>query len=126
MAENKKIEIKVAGVSVEAILNDSKSAQAVFSALPITGSVNTWGDEIYFSTSLSLPPEDPKEIVELGDIGYWPPGKAICLFFGLTPISTGDEIRPASPVNIIGKIIGDAKVLKKAKDGDKIEIFRAE
>ncbi|MCD6384946.1 hypothetical protein J7M23_04130 [Candidatus Sumerlaeota bacterium] len=126
MAEHKKIEIRVAGLTVEAILNESKSAQAVFSALPITGSVNTWGDEIYFSTSLNLPPEDPKEVVELGDIGYWQPGKAICLFFGLTPISTRDEIRPASPVNIIGKIIGDAKVLKKAKDGDKIEIYRAE
>ena len=126
MAEHKKIEIRVAGLTVEAILNESKSAQAVFSALPITGSVNTWGDEIYFSTSLNLPPEDPKEVVELGDIGYWQPGKAICLFFGLTPVSTRDEIRPASPVNIIGKIIGDAKVLKKAKDGDKIEIYRAE
>jgi len=70
-------------------------------------------------------PEDAKELVSLGDIGYWPPGKAMCLFFGKTPISRGDEIRPASPVNIIGKVEGDLKLLRKVKDGEEIIIRQA-
>jgi hypothetical protein len=67
-------------------------------------------------------PEDTRELVSLGDIGYWPPGKAMCIFFGKTPISRGDEIRPASPVNIIGKVEGELKLLKKMKDGEEITI----
>ena len=104
MIEPKKIEIKVASLTVSATLNNTETAQKIFEALPITGCVKTWGDEIYFTIALALQPEDPKEIVDIGDIGYWPPGKALCFFFGLTPMSTVDEIRPASPVNIIGKI----------------------
>lgn len=122
----RKIEIKVAGLTINGQLNNSQSALKIFDALPITGMVNTWGDEIYFSISLDLPLENPKDIVQLGDIGFWPPGKALCIFFGLTPMSTSEEIRPASPVNVIGKIVGDTKPFKKVKEGETIEIFRAE
>ena len=116
----RKIKISVGKLELAASLNDTKTAARVYEALPITSTVNTWGDEIYFTIPVDVGLENAKELVELGDIGYWPPGKAMCLFFGRTPISKGDEIRPASPVNIIGKIEGDLKLLKKVKDGEEI------
>ena len=122
----KKIVIKIEGLSVNAELNESKTAQKIWDALPITGSVNTWGDEIYFSIPVNLPLEDAKEIVSEGDLGYWPPGSAFCIFFGLTPASQGDEIRPASPVNVFGKVIGDVKVFKEINSGAKINIVKDE
>jgi len=122
----KKIVIRVEGLSVNADLNESKTAQKIWDALPITGSVNTWGDEIYFSIPVNLPLEDAKEVVSEGDLGYWPPGSAFCIFFGLTPASQGDEIRPASPVNVFGKVIGDVKVFKEINSGAKINIVKNE
>jgi len=122
----KKIVIRVEGLSVNADLNESKTAQKIWDALPITGSVNTWGDEIYFSIPVNLPLEDAKEVVSEGDLGYWPPGSAFCIFFGLTPASQGDEIRPASPVNVFGKVIGDVKVFKEINSGAKINIVKDE
>ena len=122
----KKIVIRVEGLSVNADLNESKTAQKIWDALPITGSVNTWGDEIYFSIPVNLPLEDAKEVVSERDLGYWPPGSAFCIFFGLTPASQGDEIRPASPVNVFGKVIGDVKVFKEINSGAKINIVKNE
>jgi len=99
-----------------------KTVEAIASALPIRGMVNRWGDEIYFETDIEVDVEEnSKDIVELGDIAYWIPGKAICIFFGKTPISD-DKIRPASAVNVIGKVLDDLEDFKKAKDGDEIEI----
>ena len=118
----RKINIVVGKLELEAWLNETKTASKVFEALPITSTVNTWGDEIYFTIPVDAKPEDAKELVSLGDIGYWPLGKAMCIFFGKTPISKGDEIRPASAVNIIGKVEGDYKLLKKVKDGEEITI----
>ena len=118
----RKIKIIVGKLELEAWLNETNTATKVFEALPITSTINTWGDEIYFAIPVDAKPEDAKELVSLGDIGYWPPGKAMCIFFGKTPISRGDEIRPASPVNIIGKVEGDYRSLKKAKDGEEITI----
>jgi len=69
--------------------------------------------------------EEAKEVVSLGDIAYWPQGQAMCIFFGMTPVSKGDEIRPVSPVNVIGRIEGDPKVLRQVKQGDKITIERS-
>jgi hypothetical protein len=120
----RKIKITVGKLELEAWLNETKTAAKVFEALPITSTVNTWGDEIYFTIPVDTGPEDAKELVSLGDIAYWPPGKAMCIFFGKTPISRGDEIRPASPVNIIGKVEGDLKLLKKVKEGEEIIIRR--
>lgn len=122
---DKKITITVNDVKMSAELNDSNTAQKIWEALPIEGSVNTWGDEIYFSISVNVGLENAKAVVSEGDLGYWPPGNAFCIFFGLTPASQGDEIRPASPVNIFGKIIGDSKVFKKVSSGAKIIIEKS-
>jgi hypothetical protein len=118
----RKIKIIVGKLELGAWLNETKTATKVFEVLPFTSTVNTWGDEIYFTIPVDTGPEDAKELVSLGDIGYWPPGKAMCLFFGKTPVSKGDEIRPASAVNIIGKVEGDLKLLRKVKDGEEITI----
>lgn len=118
----KRIKIIAGNVIAEGNLNDSKTAEIILKSLPLEGKVNTWGDEIYFSVPIKIKPENPKEIVELGDIGYWPPGSALCIFFGPTPASQGEEIRPASPVNVLGKIIGDPTIFKKVPSGAKIII----
>ena len=116
------IKIEFENISIDAVLNDSETANKIKKILPISNSVNTWGDEIYFSIGVNDDENDSKEIVELGDLGYWPPGNAFCLFFGLTPASEGDKIMPASPVNVIGKILGDLEILKSIKSGDKVSI----
>ena len=118
----KKIRIKAGKVEVSAELNSTKTAQAIWDALPITGRGNRWGEEIYFSIPLSLEPENAHEVVTMGDLGYWPPGTAFCIFFGPTPMSQGQEIRPASAVNVFGKVTGDAKVLKQVASGTEITI----
>jgi len=111
---------------VYATLSDENpgTANTFWDALPIEARANTWGDEIYFSIPVHHGEENSKETVELGDLGYWPPGNAFCIFFGPTPASRGDEIRPASPVNVFGKVIGDPKVFKKVRGGAKIRIER--
>jgi len=95
------------------------------SMLPIEARANTWGDEIYFGIPVKVGPENPREVVELGDLAYWPPGNAFCIFFGRTPASRGDEIRPASAVNVFGRVEGDPKVFKKVRSGDAVRIERA-
>jgi len=102
-----------------------KTAKAIWDALPFETRANTWGDEIYFSIPVKLGAEKAQPTVELGDIGYWPPGQGFCMFFGPTPVSRGGEIRPANPVNVFGKVKGDPKLLKKVRDGDKIRIEKA-
>ena len=120
----RKIRVTVGKIELEAWLNETKTANEVFEVLPITAAVNTWGDEIYFTIPVTAVPEDAREVVNLGDIAYWPPGRAMCIFFGKTPVSKGNEIRPASAVNIIGKLEGDYKSLKKVKDGEAITISK--
>jgi len=122
----KKMRITTEDLKVDASLNNSETAQNIWDALPIESRVNTWGDEIYFSTPVDVGLENAKAVVSEGDLGYWPPGNAFCIFFGLTPASQGDEIRPASPVNIFGKIIGDPKVFKKVSSGAKVIIEKGE
>ena len=111
---------------MEAELNDSSTAHMIWSALPIDKHGNTWGDEIYFSIPVRAQEEDAQAVVEEGDLAYWPPGTAFCIFFGLTPASSGGEIRPASPVNVVGKLLGDPKEFKKVSDGEKVLIEQAE
>ena len=120
----KKIRIRAGAIEAEAELNATRTAQAIWETLPIKSCVNLWGDEIYFSIPLSLELEPGQELVSLGDLGYWPDGNAFCIFFGPTPVSQGDEIRPASPVIVFGKVIGDATVFKKIAEGTKITIRR--
>jgi len=116
------IRITAGAVTLDAELNDSKSAAAVAAALPIEAKAQTWGDEIYFDIGLALAGESPQEVVELGDLGYWPPGQALCIFFGPTPMSRGDEIRPASAVNVVGRVVGDARAFKRVRAGSRVRI----
>ncbi|MEE9181549.1 MAG: cyclophilin-like fold protein [candidate division NC10 bacterium] len=118
-----RILIKTGDVTTQGVLNDTSTANAVWETLPVTGKANTWGDEIYFAIPVKEELEPTaRETVEKGDLGYWPPGRAFCIFFGPTPASTGTEIRPASAVNIIGHIEGDPAIFKKVKDGARIQI----
>ncbi len=119
------IVITAGQVTAEAELTDSKTARAIWDALPIEAKAETWGDEIYFDIGLTAAPESPKETVESGDLGYWPPGRAFCIFFGPTPMSRGDEIRPASAVNVVGRLAGDPKVFKTVRAGARVTLRRA-
>ena len=108
------IRIRVGQLTMEAQLHDTPTAQKIARALPIHASFNTWGDEIYFAIPVTSElDENASEVVALGDLGYWPPGKAFCIFFGQTPMSRPGEIRPASAVNLVGKVIGDATRFKQ-------------
>lgn len=116
----------VAGtVEVSAELNDTDTAEAVWNALPFSASGNTWGDEIYFRIPVAAEPKDLQEVVDFGDLAYWPPGNAFCIFFGPTPASRGDEIRPASAVAVIGRITGDAAQLRQVSAGTVVTIRAA-
>ncbi len=119
----KKIKIRAGSVEAEAVLNESLTARNIWEALPIEAKANTWGDEIYFAIPVKAPLEKTaQELVEVGDLGYWPSGNAFCIFFGPTPMSRGQEIRPASAVNVIGRVSGDAKVFKKVPSGAKVRL----
>ncbi|MBI4284887.1 MAG: hypothetical protein HY670_03170 [Chloroflexi bacterium] len=118
------IKIVVARQEVRGRLNDTVTAGKVWDILPITTTINLWGEEIYFSIPLAAPPEKAVETVAAGDIAYWSEGQAMCLFLGKTPISRGTEIRAASPVNIIGRIEATKELLKQVKDGDEIVVRR--
>ena len=116
------IRITAGEISADAELNDSKTATAIWQALPIAAPAQTWGDEIYFGVPVRAEAERAREVVALGDLGYWPPGHAFCIFFGPTPASRGNEIRPASPVNVVGRVEGDATVFKKVRAGTRVTI----
>lgn len=108
-----------------AALNDSATAGAIWDALPITGQVQTWGDEIYFPIPVdAAEAPDAAETVDKGAVAFWPPGSALCLFWGPTPMSRGDEIRPASAVNLVGAIDGDPTVLAAVASGCEIVVER--
>jgi hypothetical protein len=118
------IRITAGAVSAEARLNDSKTAGAIWDALPIEAKGQTWGDEIYFDIGVTAPPEQARDVVDVGDLAYWPPGQAFCIFFGRIPASRGDECRAASPVNVVGKIVGDARMFTKVRSGSRVTIER--
>ncbi len=119
------IEVAAGQVRSQAELCETATAQAIWDALPFEASASTWGDEIYFSIPLSLQLEAGQEVVQMGDLGYWPAGRAFCVFFGPTPVSEGDEIRPASAVSVFGRIVGDATVFKAVKDGTLVTVQRS-
>ena len=120
------LRIVAGSVSARATLDDSRTGRAIAEALPIEAAAQTWGDEIYFSIPVSLPEDDAREVVERGDLGYWPPGRAFCIFFGPTPASRGDECRPASPVNVFGRVEGDPTVFRAVRAGTRVRLERAE
>lgn len=120
------IRIKTDGLSLDAELNDTRTAKAVHEALPLTAAANRWGEEIYFAIPVDEPAApDATETVQVGDLGYWPEGKAFCVFFGRTPASTGEEPVAAGPVNVIGRVRGDVSVLKKVPQGAEVVLERA-
>ena len=118
------IRITAGQVVATAELNDSKTAVAIWETLPIEAKADTWGDEIYFGIPVRAEADAAKEVVALGDLAFWPPGHAFCIFFGPTPASRGDEIRPASPVNVVGRVNGDATVFKKVRAGTRVTLER--
>lgn len=122
----RQIKITAGDVSALGKLNDSATADAIWEALPISAKANTWGDEIYFGIPVQAAEEaDASDVVEMGDLAYWPPGTAFCIFFGKTPASSGDEIRAASAVNRVGEIEGDATVFKQVAGGSTVTIEKA-
>ncbi len=126
MATERRIRIVAGKVSTEAVLNDSPTATKIWEALPIEARGNTWGDEIYFSIPVDAKAEkDARDIVAVGELGYWPPGTAFCIFFGQTPASTDSRPRAASAVNIIGKVSGDATVFRGVTSGTTVRLERA-
>jgi hypothetical protein len=117
------ISIRFDNLTVEATLNDSPTASEIWSQLPIEGRTNTWGDEIYFEIPVNIPQEpDAREQVEIGELGYWPVGRAFCIFFGPTPVSTDEKPRAYSPVNIIGEVLSDFSQLSSIQDGERVRI----
>ena len=125
MVAARAIVIAAGNVSAEAQLNESRTAAAIWDAPPIDATGETWGDEIYFDIGLTVDPESPRDVVGIGDLAYWPPGRAFCIFFGPTPLSRGAAIRPASPVNLVGRIVGDARVFKRVSAGTRVTLRRA-
>src|SRR4030042_5373789 len=121
-----KIRILVNELKVEAELDESKTGQLIWEALPIEAKTNLWGEEIYFAIPVKTRLEQgAREVVSAGELGYWPTGHAFCIFFGPTPASRGEEIRAASAVNVIGRVLSDPKVLRKIKEGTKVRIEKA-
>ena len=122
----KKIIIRADEIEARAELNETATAGAIWQALPIEGSAKTWGEEIYFRIPVSQDLEvDAREVVQLGDLGYWPQGEAFCIFFGVTPISSPGEIRPASAVNIVGQLLDDPKRFLSVASGTSVRIEKA-
>jgi hypothetical protein len=118
-----KIIITAGDVSLEAELNDSPTARQVWEVLPVEGTANVWGEEIYFKIPVEASQaSDAREDVEVGELGYWPTGRALCIFFGPTPVSTGERPRAYSPVNILGRVLGDAKQLRAVSQGTTVRV----
>lgn len=122
----RRLEITVGDVVIRALLLDTPTADALWEAAPFEAVAATWGEEVYFSTPVSRPPEaDALDVVEPGELAYWPDGDAIAIGFGRTPISQGDECRLASPCNIWGQALDDVKALKSVRPGAPIRVERA-
>jgi uncharacterized protein len=123
MAEQR-IRITAGSVSCVATLNANRTASAIWNALPIEGHANRWGDEIYFDIGIELDEDEGREVVEVGDVAFWPPGNAICIFWGPTPASEGREPRAASAVNVFGHIAHGATELASVKAGARVRLER--
>jgi hypothetical protein len=102
-----------------------KTCEAIWKSLPLEGIARRWGDEVYFDVGLNIELENPLQEVEIGDVAFWPPGRAICIFFGLTPVSRGNKPRAYSPVNVFARIIGDLRIFRRVEDGERIRIEKA-
>ena len=122
----KKIVITAGELSMPAELNENPTAQKIWSQLPLEGRANTWGDEIYFEIPVTAGQEpDAREVVEVGELGFWPMGNAFCIFFGPTPVSTDERPRAYSPVNILGRVLGDATQFRVVRGGTLVTLTLA-
>ena len=123
----RKILISAGEITATAVLKENPTADAVWKALPLEARANTWGDEIYFDIPVQIKAaDDASDVVNMGALGYWPLGKAFCIFFGLTPASRNNEIRAASAVNVFGSVEGDATIFKKVPHGAIIKVSKVE
>jgi hypothetical protein len=121
-----KIKISIKDIVVDAELFDTACAKAIVAVLPLETRPNEWGDEFYFEIPVKRALDDTATTnVKAGDIGFWPPGNALAIFFGRTPLSTGPDPVPASEVNLVGRILSSAKVLQKGKGAIMIKIEKA-
>lgn len=119
----RRIGIRIGGIAVEAEMLDTPCARAVFGALPLRARPREWGDEFYFDIPVEEALDDTAAtLMKAGDIGYWPPGPALAIFFGPTPASSGEDPVAASEVNLVGRIRGDAGILRDAKGADTIVV----
>jgi hypothetical protein len=117
------IKITAGSISLPAELDDTALAKTVAAKLPIEATPNEWGDEFYFEIPVRANlDETATKKVKVGDIGFWPPGSAMAIFFGPTPMSSGADPVPASAVCLIGRITGDATLLRQAGGARKIRI----
>jgi hypothetical protein len=122
-----KITITAGNVSLTAELNNNPTAQQIADALPLEGKANIWGDEIYFEVPVIADQEpDARAEVAVGELGYWPVGHAFCIFYGPTPVSTDEKPRAYSPVNILGRVLGDATQFKGTPNGTTVRVDKAE
>lgn len=120
-----RITITAGPVTMDAELNDSPTAQEIWQALPIAGRANTWWDEVYFEIPVRAEQAaDAREDVEVGELGYWPVGSALCIFFGPTPASSDEKPRAASPVNVVGHVLGDATEFRQVSVGAMVTLSR--
>ncbi|MBM3709300.1 MAG: hypothetical protein FJW61_02605 [Actinobacteria bacterium] len=122
----REITIQTKKFKIKATLNKTKTADNIISSLPFKSIANTWGNEIYFTIPVSAKLEKSVEIVEVGTVAYWPPGSALCIFFGKTPASVSEKPQAVSPVTVIGSIkdIKDIENLKQINGGEEIEVVK--
>jgi hypothetical protein len=122
----RRILITAGNVSLPAKLYERPTAKLIWAALPFDGEAQIWGDEIYFSIPIVTEQEDEaQEVVEVGELGYWPMGQAFCIFFGPTPVSTDSRPRAYSPVNVFGRVVGNAEIFRRVKGGTTVRVVRA-
>ena len=127
MEKRMRVSTKATGpIEAVATPENPKTAEAIWAALPIKGNANRWGDEIYFTIAVDVKEEKSRVEVEVGSLAYWPPGKALCIFFGPTPVSKHGEPRAYSPVNVFARIAGDPAVFRKVRDGDQVLLEKLE
>lgn len=121
----RRIRIRSGELSFSATLTDNRAARALWRRLPVEAKASTWGHEIYFPVPLELASsKDDRDVVGMGDIAYWPPGSALCIFFGKTPASRGEEIRAASPVTVLGRVEGDPQLFNAVEEGQVVRLER--
>lgn len=127
MTEKVKLKIiskSIGAMEAELLEENPKTSNAIINALPFEGPANLWGEEIYLDIPINAGEEKGKQLMEVGDIAYWPVGKAMCIFFGRTPVSDGEKPKAYSPVSRFARIMGDPKTFRKVKEGEIIRVER--